>query len=197
MLPVAVALAALAGCGGNPLALNPASILDTQATVFQVYPLSTAAGPLPSAVNVRSMVVVRPALTAVTGSGAIGPNFDFAVDRAADGRVRLLPAKLVAGLGGAGLLLETGFQTVTTAFDALDEAPGGGYQADSVTTVGVGQTVVVQAESAMCYNGRTRSYVYAKLVVDSVAAGTGLVYLRARVDQNCGFRSLKAGKPTR
>lgn len=194
----AVVVAGLAGCGGNnPFGPNPASNVDTQETVFQVYPLSTATGSLRSAVNVAGLTAVRPALTTVpVGNVAVvAPNFDFAVDRAADGRVRLLPAKLVAGLGTTGLTLQTGFQTVATAFDALDAAPNGTYQADSATTVGVGQTVVVEAQSLTCYGG-PRPNVYAKLVVDSVAAGTGLVYLRARVDPNCGFRSLKAGKPT-
>lgn len=186
----------LAGCGGtDPFGPNPASIVETQETVFQVYPLSIATGSLQSAVNLASLTAVRPALTLAAATGAVAPNFDFAVDRAADGRVRLLPAKLVVGLGGAGLTLQTGFQVVTTAFDALDAAPNGTYQADSVTTVGVGQTVVVEAQSLTCY-GLSRPNVYAKLVVDSVAAGTGPVYLRARVDQNCGFRSLKVGKPT-
>lgn len=193
----ALAGTALAGCGGNPFAPNTAYNLDTQETVFQVYPLSTATGALRSAVNVMTLTAVRPALATVPvgQTVVIAPNFDFAVDRSADGRVRLLPSKLVAGLGAAGLSLQTGFQTVTTAFNALDEAPGSGYQTDSVTTVGVGQTVVVQVQALSCY-GSARPNVYAKLVVDSVAAGSGPVYLRARVDPNCGFRSLKVGKPT-
>jgi hypothetical protein len=192
-----LAIGLMAACGGDPLAPNSSANVDTQETVFRVYPLSAATGPLPTAVNVVGLAVVQPALTTVAlgQAGVIAPNFDFAVDRGADGRVRLLPAKLVAGLGGAGLTLETGFRVVAGDFAAIAAAPDGTYQADSVTTVNVGQVVVVEAQALACY-GRARPNVYAKLVVDSVSAPSGLVFLRARVNPNCGFRSLQPGKPT-
>ena len=66
--------------------------------------------------------------------------------------------------------------------------------------VSPGQVVVVQTQgagplSAVC---STTVPMYAKVVVDSIrpSQGSQLIYLRARVDQNCGFRSLDTGLPS-
>jgi hypothetical protein len=85
-------------------------------------------------------------------------------------------------------------RVVNTPFDSLDTAPEGGYQRDSATVAGVGQTLAVETEPPACQNGRT--FLYAKLVVDSVSATNGGIFMRARVDPNCGYRSLRPGRPT-
>lgn len=191
-----IAAATLAACGGDPFAPDTSTNLDTQERVFQVYPLSTANPILRTAVNLATVSEIRPGVvvTLVGNTQVNVVNFDFAVDRAPDGRVRLLPSKFVAGLAGVGVATQTGFRVVSTPFDSLAEAPSGGYQTDSVATVNVGQTVAVEAQLA-CY-GRTRPNLYAKFVVDSVSAATGAVFMRGRVDPNCGFRSLRPGRPT-
>ncbi len=191
-LPTLSALALLAACGGrDPFAPDPARNLDTQQADLTVYPLAAAAGPLGSAVDLGVLRVVRPAV-AVGGGGAL-PNSDFAVVRAADGRVRLLPSKLVVTTSTTGRAPRTGFQRAAAPFDSVADAPAGGYESDSATTVAPGQTVVVESESLVCA-GRFQSTLYAKLVVLSVDAATGAVALRARVNPNCGFRSLRVGR---
>lgn len=199
--PAAFALllvAAAAGCGNDPLEAASINNIDTIAAVFVAYPFSSAPTPLPTALSLSGIATVRPAVVTVAfGSGSLLiPNFDFAVDRLSDGRVRLLPSKLIAGLDNTGRVLRTGLQVVTTPFDSLGSAPQGTYQRDSATVVSAGQTIAVETEPAACL-GSSRTFIYAKLVVDSVSAATGGVYIRARIDPNCGYRSLQPGRPTR
>lgn len=196
-LALVVGASALAGCGGDPLEAASRFNTDTVPVTYVAYPFSTAATPLPTALSISGVAPVRPAVVAVTiGSTALlVPNFDFVVDLTSDGRVRLVPSKLIAGLSTTGRVLRTGLQVVTTPFDSLAEAPRGTYQSDSATVVGVGQTIAVETEAVSCITN-SRTSLYAKLVVDSVSAATGGVYLRGRVDPNCGYRSLRVGKPT-
>lgn len=183
----------VAACGGeDPFA--PKASLDTVLANFQVYALSTAPTLLPTAVSLYGVQSVRPAIRT---SGTL--NFDLAFDVDAAGRVRMLPPKLLVAPQGASLT--TGMQVVAnTTFDALSRAPSGGYQYDSATVVTPGQVVAVQTQGAgtLSVVCSTTAPLYAKLVVDSVrpAAGTQLIYLRARIDPNCGFRSLESGLPT-
>lgn len=189
------AVAAAAACGGrDPFAPDPALNRETVETTFLVYPLSTSAPIFASAIDLFNLRVLRPGVTVSSNAGLVA-NFDFAVDRGGDGRVRLLPSKLVAGVGGSGRVLRTGFQVTSVPFDSLADAPGGTYQSDSATVILPGQTVAVETESLSCFGG-VRTLLYAKLSLDSVSTTTGGVYLRARVDPNCGFRSLRPGKPS-
>jgi hypothetical protein len=192
LLATAAALAAAAACGGaDPFAPNPANNVDTEQSDLVVYPLRAATGPLGSAVNLLALAVVRPGLTsAVAGAATIpAPNFDFAVDRAADGRVRLLPSRLVVDLTGVGQAYRTAFQTSTAPYDSIAEAPANGYQADTLAaTVGVNESVIVEAQSGAC------NAFYAKVVVVAIDAASGAVTLRARINPNCGFRSLRPGR---
>jgi hypothetical protein len=181
---------ALAACGGrDPFAPNPANNIDTQQADIRVYPLGAARGPLGSAVSLLTLTAERPSLVLVGASGIPAPNFDFAVDRAPDGRVRLLPSRTVVDLTGVGQPFSTAFQLSATPFDSLAEAPNAGYQADTLPiTVGIGQSVVVRAQSGSC------TAYYAKAVVVGIDAVTGEITVRARVNPNCGFRSLRPGR---
>ena len=194
-LAVLAAVAGMAACGGtDPYA--PIASFDTQLTPFVVYPLSTASPLLPTAISLSQSVAVRPAVRT-----NLSLNFDVALDLDATGKVRLLPPKLVVAPQAGGSLV-TGFQVLTnTTFDALSRAPNTGYQFDSATVVSPGQLVVVQTQgagvlSAVC---SPSTPMYAKLVIDSVplVPGTGAraIYLKARIDPNCGFRSLDPGIP--
>jgi hypothetical protein len=196
VLSLAGAAAALAGCGQDPLEAASAGNVDTVPVAFVVYPFSTAAASLNTAISISNFRELRPALLTATAGGGLSlvPNFDFAVDRAADGRIRFVPSKLITDLTGAGRVLRNGLRVVSTPFDSLDAAPDGGYQRDSATVVSVGQTLAVETEPPACPNGRT--FLYAKLAVDSVSATTGAIYIRGRIDPNCGYRSLRPGRPT-
>lgn len=172
----------LAACGGtDPYA--PKASYSTVETTFLVYPLNAAPPGQASALDLRNVAAVRPA---VSTTGA--PTFDLAIDRVG-GVVRYLPPKLVTA---ALSTPQTGFQLVGTPFDSLFDAPGGTYVRDSAFTVPVGRTVVVQATTSVC---TTTAPIYAKLVVDSIASSGG-IYVRARIDPNCGFKSFRSGVPT-
>jgi len=188
-----LASGALTACGGtDPFA--PQATFETQLVGFQVYPLSTSASSLPAAISLYNFTSVRPI---VRTNQTL--NFDVAVDLDASGKVRLLPPKLVVAPNGASL--ETGMQVISgTTFDTFTRAPNNGYQFDSATVVTPGQVVAVQTQgagplAAIC---TTTVPMYAKVVVDSIVPtnGSKLIYLRARVDQNCGFRSLAEGLPS-
>lgn len=192
--PAAAALVgvSLVSCGGeDPFAVKAS--LDTVLATFQVYSLSTAPTLLPTAISLYGVQSVRPA---VRSSGTL--NFDVAIDVDASGKIRLLPPKLLVAPQGAALV--TGMQIVSgSTFETLTRAPSAGYQYDSATVVTPGQVVAVQTQGAgtvsvVC---STTAPLYAKIVVDSVraTAGTQAVYLRARIDPNCGFRSLESGLP--
>ena len=199
-LTLGLGAATLVACGKDPLESASIYNADTVEVVpIVAYPYSTAATPLPTALSLTGIQPVRPAVVAATlGSGAVAlvPNFDFAVDRQSDGRVRFVPSKLIAGLTTTGVTLRTGLMVVNTPYDSLTLAPNGTYQRDSATVVAAGQTLVAETERASCV-GLSRTFVYSKLVVDSVSPTTGGVYMRVRVDPNCGYRSLAAGRPTR
>ncbi len=191
-LAAAALAAALAACGGrDPFAPDPANNADTQESDFRLYPLSRATGPLGSAVYLREFRVLRPGLIAIDiGRGVTvpAPNFDFAVDLAPDGRVRLLPSSLVVDVTGVGQVYRTGLQLSNTAYESIAEAPNSGYQADSAVTAAVGQSVIAQYQSGGC------TTFYAKVTVLAVDAATGAVTFRGRVNPNCGFRSLNPGR---
>ena len=190
---VALGGAALAACGGtDPFAAK--AVFETTPATFQVYPLSTSPQNLPAALNLYSVVSVRPVVRINQTL-----NFEVAVDLDGTGKVRLLPPKAIVAPSGASLV--TGMQVVGgTTFETFTRAPNSGYQFDSATVVTPGQVVAVQTQgagplSAVC---TTTVPMYAKLVVDSVrtqASGQPLIFIRARVDQNCGFRSLAEGLP--
>lgn len=181
VLGAVAAGAAVAGCGGtDPYA--PRASYDTQETTFAIFPLTGAPSGQPTAIDLRNLRAVRVGLTA-TGA----PAFDLAVDRVGS-EVRLLPPKLVT----AGVSVPaTGFQLVSTSFEELTQAPGGTYNADSAFVAPFGRTVVVQATTTVC---SASAPIYAKMVVDSVGQD-GAIYIRTRVDPNCGFKSLASGLP--
>jgi hypothetical protein len=193
LVGAALAAASITACGGeDPFA--PRASLNTQAVDYRVYPLSSAPTLLPTALSLFGVQEVRPLLRVNQSL-----NFEIAVDLDAQGRVRLLPPRLLVAPQGASLV--TGMQVIAnTTFDALTRAPNTGYQFDSATVVTPGQVVAVQTQGAgpasiIC---SVAVPMYAKLVVDSIrpAAGTQVIYMRARVDPNCGFRSLEPGLPT-
>lgn len=185
-LVAAAAAPLLAACGDDNTSLLGNASSETAAVNFVLVPLS-GDPTLPAAIDFAGRRAVRPRLL-----GGTILNFDLAVDVDAQGRpVFLAPARVAIAPGGTP---RTGFQTVATPFEAVDRAPGGSYAFDSTVTVAIGQTVVVQAQGASC---STTYPLFAKLVVDSVV-GTGrerLVYVRSRINPNCGFRSLAPGLP--
>ncbi len=182
-------LSTAAACGGkDPYA--PVAQFQTVAPTFILLPLAHAQAPYGSAIDLRSQLAVRPGLEVSTLNGLLVPNFDVAFDVDASGGLVLRQPKLVTA---AQSVPRTGIQIVSTPFDSLGSAPGGTYQDSTPVPIKTGQTVVLQAQGValVCALG---SPLYAKLVVDSVVPA-GLIYVRARIDPNCGFKSFGAGVP--
>ncbi len=178
-----------AACGGkDPYA--PVAQYNTVDYAFVLYPMRTVVAPQNSALDLHAPAPTRPAVYVSSVLNAVVPNFDVAFDVDNTGHPVLLPPKLVTS---AQILPRTGFQTSSTLFDSLKAAPGGTYQADSAFRVTTGQTVVVQAQGTAC---SVASPFYSRLVVDSIGAATGALYIRARIDPNCGFKSFASGVPS-
>jgi hypothetical protein len=189
LVVVGVVTAAACSGGNDPFALRAS--FETSLDTLVVYPLSGTELLLPSGVDLFSGAAVRPGLR-----GGAYPNFDFAVDRNAQGQVVLYPAQRVA-VAPAGSP-RVGFSLQTVAFDALVTAPRDGYRFDSTQVVTIGQTVAIESQGVSTQGlvcGSSNSPMRAKLVVDSVARTTGAIHLRVRTNPNCGFRSLAPGLP--
>ena len=182
----AALVGALAGCGGDSNAFLGVASSETALVSFVVFPLSGDPS-LPAAFDLSGRRVVRPTIL-----GGQVLNFDLAFDLDAQGRVLVIPpARLASPPTGTS---RVGLQTRDESFDGLTRAPDSGYRFDSTTVVTRGQTLAIEASAATC----SSTYpMHAKLVVDSVgavAAGRP-IYMRLRVNPNCGFRSLEPGLP--
>lgn len=120
--------------------------------------------------------------------------FDVAFDLDANGKVVLLPVRVVGGaLAGAlaGSLKRVGLQVVPGSFESLRVAPETGYDTLSTPAVTPGTVVAVEMlDFDICLNSLGGQTLYAKFVVDSVQAATRRVFVRAVVDPNCGYRSV-------
>lgn len=189
LLAAATLVAAFAACD-DPYAIK--AQFPVVADTAVLYSINTAPVGAPTAYYLAGAPSRQAAVAANAGFG-----FDVAVSVLADGSVRLITPTALAALipdpGSAphpvGLQLLPG-----VGFDTLSLAPASGYTYDSLLTVTPGQTVAIQSATlAACpvaYLGRN---FHAKMVVDSVRGDPARVYLRAVIDPNCDFRSLKPG----
>jgi hypothetical protein len=120
-------------------------------------------------------------------------NFHIAFDIDDEGKVRLVPVRLVGGSATASR--SVGLQKVTTPFAELAVAPTRGYGYDSVLVVSPGETVVVQTLTPELCALFVNQNMYSKLVIDTVFAAERAIHFRLTHDPNCGFRSLAPGLP--
>ena len=175
----------LAACGGNTGLTAPASF-ENFTRVFSVYALTGTPSTLPAAYSFTSESLARPQLLA---TGAL--NFDVAFDLGADGRVRILPARVVVPLPPAGAPA-VGVQKTAQTFLAIEKAPITGYQLDSVAVVGVNEALLIEVRSVGC---RFNEFFYAKLAIDSIIVAERRIVVRSLINRNCGFRALTEGVP--
>jgi hypothetical protein len=152
---------------------------------FSLFALS-GSGPAnaPAAIDFGTVGAVR-----VDGSFA----FDVAFDFDGNGKIRVIPQKLVGiSVGGARTV---GLQRVTGVYESVLLAPSKGWVLDSALSVLPGEVVVVRMTSSGCVYQLSRE-LYAKLVIDSVKAG-GLLFGRGMTNPNCGFKSFEVGIPSK
>lgn len=172
-------------CGDSNGLTSPASSENVTRS-YSVYALSGTPSALPAAYQFTSESLTRPQ---VLPSGSI--NFDVAFDIGGDGRVRILPARVVVPAPPNGSP-SIGVLKVSQAFDALTRAPERGYLSDSVVVAGIGDTYVFELRQSGCIY---QEPFYAKLTVDSIIAAERRIVFRSLVNRNCSFRALTDGLP--
>jgi hypothetical protein len=162
--------------------------LPTVLDVYTVFALTGTPAAYPSGINTYIRSAVR-----VDGNA----NFDVAFDIDADGHAIIYPVhKVVSSLTSTR---RVGLRKVSGEFDDITIAPTGTY-ADSTIVASQGDIIVVQ--SIRNGNGDVcqfdiSPYIYAKLLVDSIAVDSRTLVVQSLLDPNCGFRSFESGIPTK
>lgn len=178
-LLLVLGLAAFAACS-DPFGLPRASLTNTVDSLG-LFALSGTPVWTPSAYRVEFRQPVR------TDQGTV---FDFAFDMDSTGEARVYPT------GALGLGEASGLQVATEPFDSVLIAPDRGFQLDTAVVVTVGTVVLVHSRTSTCDFGITAFY-YAKLQVVAVDTAARRLDFRILVNQNCGYRGLEPGIPSR
>jgi hypothetical protein len=174
-------VAALNGCGDGTGIKAQFDNLDVQDTVYAMTGVSPL---LPSALVLRNAAAKR-----VDGN----LNFDVAFDLDSNNNVVLYTQRRIASQLVLGH--RVGLQLTTQAFDAVSRGPSGGYTYDSLLTVPLHQTVLIDVADPTCsVLSILGPNIKGKIVLDSIGAGRQ-IYFRVVVDPNCGFTSLVQGTP--
>ncbi len=151
--------------------------------VFELWAMTGSPAAYPSGLVVAQATAVP--------LDALG-SFDLAFDIDTTGRLKVYPvASVVSPLTGAR---QVEFQRATVPYSVVAEAPRTGWTRDSVLVVNVGQVFLVKVPTQYCQFD-IRQEIYAKISVDSVDVTERRIRLGARVNPNCGFRSLLSGVP--
>lgn len=180
-LLVVLATAFLAVACEDPFKVT-ASNPNIDAT-FELWALSGSPAAYPSGLLVPQATAVR-----LDAAGS----FDLAFDIDPDGRVLVYPvSSVVSPLAGSRTIA---FQRAPGIYNAIVEAPKAGWTSDTVFTVNEGQSFFAKVTTLYCQYD-LRQDIYAKFIVDSVITAERRIKLSARVNPNCGFRSLLSGIP--
>lgn len=189
LVQIAVAFASVAALAACDDSLGLRASVAVQFDTLSAYSMTATPISFPAAYSASNGFVVRVDQTIA---------FDVAFDLAANGEVQLIPARRISvtrQVGGVPTATQrVGMQLINGSFESLTKAPSGGYTYDSTFVVAPGEGVVIELASDICQYSLVQQ-IYAKLVVDSVAADRRQIYFRAIRDPNCGFRSLQPGVP--
>jgi hypothetical protein len=139
--------------------------------------------------------VETPSGFAVDGSRLVrtdqSVDFDFAYNVEADGQPVFLPRAVLGIEPNASV--NPGLQLRSESFDAITVAASNGYVTDQAVPIAVGERYMVRGRIT-CSIGVPR---YAKLEVQAIDNGARTVTFRVLTDDNCGFKGLEPGLPTR
>jgi hypothetical protein len=161
---------------------------ETDPLAFAVWALNGSPDEFPSALNVPGVGLQGSTLVRPEASG----NFDIAFDIDVDGKLLVIPMRLVVTpLLGARAVH---FIEVPATFEQILSAPATGWENDSTIVLDVGEVFMVRVFAAEC-QFQIRQYIYAKFVVDSILPAERRARLRGRLNPNCGFRSFLEGIP--
>lgn len=184
LLAVAALVAGTLSAGACSDPFSVSASFDNVVDTLKAFALSGTPNVLPAALDVGLGRVVR-----VDGGFA----YDIVFDIDASGNALLYPVRLIGGPFAASRTV--GLQKYTGTFDSFTKAPTGGYQYDSVAVLTPGQGVAIQIANSDICQFQISSFMYGKLVVDSIVPAERAIYFRALVDTNCGFRTLTPGRP--
>lgn len=151
---------------------------------IEAWALSDAPPSFPSGFLVPQMAVVP--------IGAEG-DFDIAFDIDETGRLVVLPVSRVVHPPTGQRRI--GFIRIDEPYNTVIEAPLTGWVYDSSIVVNPGGAFMARVQTRFCQFD-IRQDIYAKFFVDSVIPAERRVKLVARIDPNCGYRSLVLGIPT-
>jgi hypothetical protein len=150
-----------------------------------VYAMNGSPISLPAAVAVRSGTAV--AIDA-------GFAFDIAFDLDASGAVKVYTQARVASQLVS--VHRVGLQVSDKPFAEVLRAPSNGFVYDSITTLPMGKTLIVDVIEQSCgFGSFLGPNIFAKISIDSVVPATRAIYVHVMANPNCGFRSLVPGKP--
>lgn len=177
-------LTTLAACDED---LGRAAFAVREPVAITVYAMNGSAQSLPAGIEIKLLQAVR-----------IDPSwaFDLAFDLDASNNVivhtpKSISTELVS-------LPRIGMQTSTLTFAQLIDAPASGFVYDSLLTVPVGRTVVVDKIDPTCnrFGGAFLGFnIRAKFVIDSISTSRRAIHLTMLSNPNCGYRSLEPGEP--
>jgi hypothetical protein len=184
LLAVAALVAGTLSAGACSDPFSVSASFDNVVDTLKAFALSGTPNLLPAALDVGLGRVVR-----VDGGFA----YDIVFDIDGSGRALLYPVRLIGGPFAANRTV--GLQKYTGTFESFTKAPTGGYQYDSVAVLTPGQGVAIQIANADICQFNFSSFMYGKLVVDSIVPAERAIYVRTLIDTNCGFRTLTPGRP--
>jgi hypothetical protein len=180
-LPLLGALATLAACGnssGLPTAHIPNEVDTVSLAALDGTPITS-----PSAYNIQTVPPQRVRTDVTTA-------WDFAFNLDAAGKAVLLPT------GALGLGKQSGVLVSATPFGAIGDAPSNGYDDSTAVQVDSGTVVVIRSRQTTCSFGIT-VFLYAKLQVLKIDPAARRLDFQILVNQNCGYRNLQPGIPSR
>ena len=179
-------LAGLAGIAACEDPFTPQAAGPNIDQSFELWALTGTPVSYPSAVVVASSF--GPFALRLDASGS----FDLAFDIDTTGRLVVYPvSSIVAPVSGTR---EVQFLRGVGPYNTIVEAPRTGWTSDTVLVVNEGQTFLVKVTTLVCQYD-IRQQVYAKFAVDSILVADRRIKLSARINPNCGFRSLLSGVP--
>jgi len=180
LLPLLALWLVASGCD-DPFQLTARQV--NQDKLFEVWAISGSSPTLPS-----SIVVPTGTATRLDASGS----FDVAFDLDSAGRVVVLPvSRVVQPLVGTRVVA---LQRASGVYNTILEAPKDGWVDDSALVVSPGATFFAKVTTLYCQY-ELRQQVYAKFFVESADPVSRKITLLARINPNCGFRSLADGLP--
>ena len=183
---VAVGLVAAASACGDATGIRAS--FQNRETPLTVYAVNGTAQTLPAGILIRA-----PELAFVDSRWA----FDIAFDMDAAGNVTVYTVRAMASEVFDGVS-RIGLRTDTLPYASVAKAPGSGFTYDSLLTLPIGRTLIVDKLDGTCsqFGGAFLGYnIRAKMVIDSVDAAARKIYVKMLSNPNCGFRSLLPGLP--